>query len=395
MNAYLIPAIQELKGQEAGPVAGQVFHQFASFCDEQMRNPDAIEDYHRAEKIKTRRKIDMEALAADVRATKSQTLARSKKSDLQKYQRWLKLETLEFERLRKQREAFMTQSLENYLLSLSASDEYDNDALRFFAIWLEYADSALANAAVKKHLSKVPSAKLARLMNQLSSRLQAEQTDFQRLLGDLVYRITREHPHHGMHHITAGTHHPETDDLASISRHNAAKSIAFRLKSDKDRRTVQLWSCISWANEKYHDLARYTNEELGKAGKEVRLDSIKVSKTIMEKVPTLKLPPPTYPIAVRADMNYDDVPVITSFRPRMRVAGGLSAPKIITTTCSNGQSFKQLVSVFVCAMPLTANVNNSLKAAQMISARIRSWSRSSKKSASFSLNTLQPDSANF
>jgi ataxia telangiectasia mutated family protein len=49
-------------------------------------------------------------------------------------------------------------------------------------------------------------------------------------------------------------------------------------------------------------------------------------------------------IALRADMDYSDVPKLNGFTSHMRIAKGLSAPKILTAQCSDGQQFKQLVS---------------------------------------------------
>jgi ataxia telangiectasia mutated family protein len=252
-----------------------------------------------------------------------------------------KLDTLELDRLRKVRENFMEQCLENYLLSLTASDEHDNDVLRFYAIWLENAGSDLANITVQKYLGKIASAKFARLMNQLSSRMQADNTLFQKLLCDLVFRICREHPFHGMHHITAGTHDPGTDEEASRSRHNAAKHIATRLKNDKY--VGNLWHCVFRSDRLYQDVARYTDEEVQKQGREFRLDQFGPSRRLQESIGQLQTPPPTLSIPLRADMDYKSVPRVIGFSRSMRVAGGLSAPKIITSKLSDGSSFKQLV----------------------------------------------------
>jgi ataxia telangiectasia mutated family protein len=234
----------------------------------------------------------------------------------------------------------MEQCLENYLLSLTASDEHDNDALRFYAIWLENAESELANVTVSKHLGKIGSAKFARLMNQLSSRLQADSTLFQKLLSDLVFRICKEHPFHGMHHITAGTHDPGTDQGSSRSRHNAAKHIASRLKNDKH--VGNLWQCIYRSDRLYHDVARYTDEDVQKQGREFRLDQFPPSKRLQENIGQLQTPPPTLSILLRPDMDYKSVPRVIGFQTSMRVAGGLSAPKIITSKLSDGTRFKQL-----------------------------------------------------
>ena len=63
---------------------------------------------------------------------------------------WFDLDDREFQRLRDTRQMFLRQSLENYLLCLKACDKYDNDALRFSALWLENYNSEIANAAVAR-----------------------------------------------------------------------------------------------------------------------------------------------------------------------------------------------------------------------------------------------------
>jgi len=156
---------------------------------------------------------------------------------------WYALDKVEYERLRSNRENFLQQCLENYLLSLQASDQYDTDVLRVFSLWLEYSDMPLATRAVAKYLAKVPSGKFALLMNQLSSRIQAEGTDFQRLLSGLVFRVCQDHPYHGMHQIFAMQNKLSAKDDAvrskddtARSRQNAATQIAGLLANDKHAR---------------------------------------------------------------------------------------------------------------------------------------------------------------
>jgi ataxia telangiectasia mutated family protein len=350
MTRYLSPAITELRGQVVGPISGQVFHQFASFCDTQLQNPDATEDYNRVQRMRERRKEELTMLESAVRHAKSSTEKHRCKSEWRKVDKWYKLDDHEYQRLRKAREAFMTQSLENYLLALAASDSHDNDVLRFFSIWLEYADSALANNSVNKHLDAVPSAKFVRLMNQLSSRLQDEDTLFQALLSNLVLRIARDHPYHAMFHISAGSMSLGVKDASGTSRVSATRKIAMHLKADKSS-IHTIWSSINSSNKMYHDLAILKDKEgeqrpMFRNGQEIRLDAIPASKALVSRIASFRVPPPTMTIALRADKDYKNVPKITAFRPKMRIANGLSAPKILTAQCSDGQYFKQLVRLF-------------------------------------------------
>jgi ataxia telangiectasia mutated family protein len=345
MTRYLAPAISELKGRAQGTIAGQVFHQFASFCDNQLQNSDATEDFARVQRMRDRRKEELDHLQNQIQTTKSSSEKARAKSDWKKLEKWYRLDDHEYQRLRNARESFMTQSLENYLLSLAASDSYDNDVLRFFSIWLEYADNSYANKSVHKHLNKVPSAKFARLMNQLSSRLQADSTLFQQLLSHLVLRIATQHPYHAMYHISAGAMTIGIKDDSGKSRMTAAKQIASALTADKS--IQHIWTNLSRTNVMYHHLAVLKDKGEGKKqfvnGYELKLEMFRESKALL-KIKDLQVPPPTMHIALRADMDYSRVPKIIGWRPKMRIANGLSAPKVLTAVCSDGNNFKQLVN---------------------------------------------------
>lgn len=350
MNEYLEPAIRELKGQRQGSGSGQVFHEFALFCDKQLLSPEAAEDMDRIKTVMDRKLQEYHDFTKLSKTDKSRGMRETYHRNARRAKTWYDLDNAEYERMRKGREQFLRQCLENYLLSLSACDEYNNDALRVFSLWLEYCDTPLANQAVKTYLKDVPSGKFALLMNQLSSRLQAEENDFQHLLMELVFRICVEHPYHGMHQIFAiqmkvGAITREdvvrAKDESAKSRQKAASGLATALSSDKRARPY--WSSISQSNEIYHHLAMFKGEkESTQQGRELQLDRYKESKDLVSKVPRLNVPPATLQIEVRPNMNYSDLPRIAGFKSTMSIANGLSAPKIITAKGTDGRPYKQL-----------------------------------------------------
>jgi ataxia telangiectasia mutated family protein len=346
IQEYLEPAIKELKGQTQGPGPGQVFHEYALFCDKQLQNPDAVEDLTRMKILMERKKQEATEFQKLGSVEKNKVVREGYKRAYSRALNWYKLDKIEYERLHSSRENFLKQCLENYLLSLQASDEYNTDVLRVFALWLEYSDTPLANKAVGHYLSKVPSGKFALLMNQLSSRLQAETTDFQRLLSELVFRICTEHPYHGMHQIFAMQNSVaskedavRSKDESSKSRQRAATHIAQLLGSDKRARSF--WNIISQSDECYHNLAMSKNDQT-RMGREIALDKMPEAKELLRKIPHLNVPPATLTIEIRANCDYTDVPKITGFKPRMSIANGLSAPKIISAIGSDGNYYKQL-----------------------------------------------------
>ena len=351
MQEYLEPAIRELKGQEQGSGSGQVFHEFALFCDKQLQSPEAIEDLERIKTVMDRKLQEYHDFIKLSKTDKSKGMRDTYQRSARRAKTWYDLDNAEYERMRKGREQFLRQCLENYLLSLFASDEYNNDALRVFALWIEYADTDLANDAVKLYLNKVPSGKFALLMNQLSSRLQAESTPFQKLLLGLVFRICIEHPYHGMHQIFAiqmkvGPITREdvarAKDESARSRQKAATEIAIALRNDKRSRSY--WSSIFQSDEIYHNLAMFKSEkESTQQGRELPLDRYKESKELVSAIPKLNVPPATLQVEVRPNMDYADLPRIQRFKSTMSIANGLSAPKIITAIGTDGKPYKQLV----------------------------------------------------
>ncbi|KAF2259280.1 hypothetical protein CC78DRAFT_621172 [Lojkania enalia] len=346
---YLEPAVQELKGQALGAGPGQVFHEFALFCDKQLQNPEAAEDLARVKTVMDRKLQEYEEFSKLSTTDKSKNSREVYRRNANRAKNWYQLDHAEYERLRQGREQFLRQCLENYLLSLQASDEYNNDALRVFSLWLEYSDTSLANDAVAPYLKKVPTGKFALLMNQLSSRLQAESSPFQKLLLDLVFRICVDHPYHGMHQIFAiqmkvGAISREdvvrSKDESAKSRQKAAIQIASMLGHDKRSRAY--WTKIYRSNEIYHALAMFKNEQDNKQGKELMLDRYRESQALKNDIPPLQVPPATLQIEVRADYNYEDLPVIVSWKNKMSIANGLSAPKVIVAMGSDGKPYKQL-----------------------------------------------------
>ncbi|ORY15344.1 hypothetical protein BCR34DRAFT_559064 [Clohesyomyces aquaticus] len=346
---YLEPAIRHLEGQTQGKVPGQVFHEYALFCDKQLQSPDAAEDIARIKTVMDRKHQEWQDFLKLSQNEKSKSMRETYRRSAQRANTWYKLDHAEYERLRKGREQFLRQCLENYLLSLQASDEYNNDALRVFSLWLEYSDTPLANEAVRAYLSRVPSGKFALLMNQLSSRLQDESSDFQKLLFELVLRICADHPYHGMHQIFAiqmkvGAITREdvvrSKDESAKSRQRAAALIAQKLGGDK--RAGKYWTMIYHSNGLYHNLAMFKNEQDNRGGKDIPLEKYPESKAMLQKIPSLHVPPATLQIDVRASCDYDDLPKIVGFKPRMTIANGLSAPKIITALASDGRPYKQL-----------------------------------------------------
>ena len=336
---YLKPAITHLKGRNEGQEAGKVFHEFASFCDKQLQNPGNVEDFNRIAKLRQRKLDEVEELERMSKASKRFSNDKSEfDRDLGKAKQWFNMDDADYQRLKKSRDTFMQQSLQNYLLALRASDEHDISILRFFALWLEHADVKVANDVVNKYLSGVPSWKFVVLMNQLMSRLEHNTTTFQTSLKALATRICSDHPHHSLHHLFATTRKPSSRDQAAQSRYTVAMSIRKAVSTDPQK--AALLKNVFLANNQYHTLAIADVDSVKSS--QATLKDLPVAYQVARQIPDLQVPPPTINLRLRPDGNYGDVPVVTRFSSALRVMSGISKPKKLTAYSSDGQQYVQL-----------------------------------------------------
>ncbi|KAB5570824.1 hypothetical protein GE09DRAFT_721304 [Coniochaeta sp. 2T2.1] len=339
---YLEPALKELKGKSEGKEAGQVYHQFAMFCDEQLQNPDSLEDLARLQSLKKGKSDEVTDLKNLISQATSSQLKSRYTSYLAKAKQWLDLDQQELRRVEQSRAEFVRLSLENYLLSLICSDEHNNDALRFTAIWLERSGEETTNEAVRKYIGKVPTRKFAPLMNQLSSRLQDQRTLFHQLLFTLVRDICIDHPYHGMYQIWSGIKsRVNSKDEVAISRQQATQKVSNFLQ--KEKRSAAIWLAIDKTSKYYHSLAVDRDANRYKAGQKMPIKDSPVGAQFLQTFAKYPIPPPTMQLDLSLDKDYSRVPTISKFEPNMSIASGVSAPKILTAIGSDGNRYKQLV----------------------------------------------------
>ncbi len=320
-----------------------MFHEYASYCHNQLNNPDILDELQRSEKFRSKKQAEIRELDEVIKNTENDEKLRAT-SARTKARQWLRIDDQEHKRLSHSREQFLRHSIENYLLSLAASNVHDTDVLRFVALWLAHADSKTANDSVESRIDGVPSSKFTAIMNQMASRLQDNQDKFQFILSKLVERICLDHPFHGMHHIFSGSKTTGGSDKMAISRHAAATKIAVKLQKNPDR--TKIWTAIHRSNKLYVDLATEKSAET-RAGVKLPLKSLASGKAVDREIPALAVPPITISVVLRSDLDYSNVPTIKHFKPEIAIAGGLSHPKIVTAMASNGIVYKELVHPFI------------------------------------------------
>ncbi|RKF53589.1 Serine/threonine-protein kinase TEL1 [Golovinomyces cichoracearum] len=341
IEKYLTPALEELNDQFKGSEAGQVLHQFASFCDQQLQDVDSLEDLERVKKLSKAKAEEVKHYDKLIANAQSLESKREYVSRQIKAKAWLMIDERDLRRQIAIREELLSHCLENYLLSLVSSDNHNRDALRFLALWLEHSRQHVANHAVAKHIKKVPSMKFASLMNQLTSRLQDTNEEFQELLFQLIMQICTDHPYHGMYQIFAGAYSNANEkDETAVSRKNATKALAHRFYDMPASKNI--WLAISTVSRAYCSLAAEKSSRY-KAGKNFQLNESTAAMTLNTVIKKYPLPSSTRKIPFSVTLDYSNVPIVWKLMPEFSIASGVSAPKIIVAISEDGKKFKQLV----------------------------------------------------
>ncbi|KAK5232793.1 Serine/threonine-protein kinase tel1 [Exophiala xenobiotica] len=345
ISRYLAPSFKELHGRGTGSEAGRVYHNFAAFCDMQLQDPDNLDDFTRISKIRDRKLQEVHDLEQMHKNSPDEKQKKQLWTHLQRAKTWFKIDEEEWQRVQKNRTDLILNCLENYLLSMRASDEYPNDTLRFLALWLNQAESSKANDIVGRHLATVPTIKFAPLVNQLSSRLLDVKDSFQKLLMDLMFRICSDHPYHSLYQLFAASKSKgmKQDEIA-VSRNLAA----IRLSDMVNKKSVSsaIWVALHNSCIQYHRVAtdRLSDKEL-KTGSKIQLRKLPSGQKLENVLSDAhtRIAPPTLNIPLRTDRDYSQVPTFAKFEPLISIAGGVSAPKIITVIASDGSRHKMLL----------------------------------------------------
>ncbi|KAF4551272.1 Serine/threonine-protein kinase tel1-like protein [Elsinoe fawcettii] len=339
IDKYLKPALHSLNKSSTYQDAANVYFEFASFCDQQLQNPDNEEEFKNLIALKASKEKEQEELRKLDKTVSDKNDKIEVRRRYNKAKQWYELDNQEYLRMLRVRNELVTQALSNYLRALAASEKHDSYVVRFFALWLDHDDSDEAQSAVAQCLKDVPSWKFVTLLNQIMSRLQATEEKFQRLLAGLVGRICGEHPYHSIYHLFASVNvKVGPNDSAAKLRKQAAEKIAHDLKSSK--KTGELVSNVWAANSLYHNLAG-AKVDTGRAMK-FSIQQVPAAKEMNKRIPPMHIPPATLHLKIRPRADYRDVPYIARFREELSIASGLSAPKVLTARSSDGKDYKML-----------------------------------------------------
>lgn len=316
--------------------SAEVYHTFAVFCDQQYNNPAAAEELTRVANFRDYKKKEMEGLSKLVESGNTED-KQAVQIHLEKVKRLLQIDDAEYKRLYYSKRTFLEHSATFYLQAAIHADRNGEDISSFIALWLGNGMDKGLNRAIENLITSVPSSQLVPWINQLSSRLGEKEAAFANNLERLILKICSDHPYHSLYSIVGLRMISTTKDDASKERCNAGDSIWRQLlntgKNTDLLINMEIFStqCVNLA---------VTKVPLEKK-KKWSFDYVRNRSWWLKTLPTLDFPPPTISVAIRNDLRYE-VPSIVSLNRDIPIASGLSAPKILRCTASDGQTYTML-----------------------------------------------------
>ncbi len=284
----------------------------------------------------------------------------------------------------KRRTTTLTSALINYGKALALSDDHGESMMRLVALWLENSSNELVNKNFKTALEGIPTHKFAFLAHQLTSRLTMEtlpgQALFQKALDRLILTMAMEHPFHVFYQILTmayPVHSYPVDRRSSTNpispREKAAMKIHEKLRVDKERGpAIREMECFVKAAVQW---SWYPVSE-----ENAKIASHDVPKEVgLARISRFKIPVVTAPLELDLSKKYNKMVTIEGYERKYGIAGGVHHPKIMICRGSNGERYKELVSlarlsrVYLALMLVTLLSLNPM----MICGKIPSWSNSS------------------
>jgi ataxia telangiectasia mutated family protein len=341
LSDYMKKAVLYLETQEnAGKsVESRVYHMFAEFCDDTGYDVLRKERIEHLEIHNSAREEEIKHLTQLTRSSRTKEGREEAMRHLSKVIRVLKQDSDELSRLKAEQASVIRMSLEYYIKSVSASEEFPQDVGRFVAIWLEFSEQEPVIGNMANYIQTLPSHKVVEWAPQLISRLvtcQSLKGKFAKQLFDFVVRLCADHPFQTIYTVINHQVVPRDADEHNYKARIAveiAKQVRNRCAGDIIKKTTSFAERI------------VALSGLSVKGKNTfNFDSSKVDRAWWIKaLPTLNLPPPVMTIPIRPDHDYASVCTIVGVKREIVIASGLSAPKVVTLRLSDGTLFKMLI----------------------------------------------------
>lgn len=338
LQNYFLPAVELTNNDNRE----RVQHLFARFCDDVCHDKTQLSAIEDSARVIDNEKLQSEYLAKAIQG------GNTEKAYQNRYRislRMLRAETENLEGLKKKRQEMTLKCIQAYLISLKYGDNYEEDMGRFVALWLELCTIKEVNRLVLKGVFEAkegsfPLHKFVPWMNQLSSRLgDSDLGEFQSTLKKLLSQTVVMHPFHSLWPLINILRTKSNLNKTSLGRKSAAKEV---VQFVSERLPSVILHTIEFADRMAQlGISKPKGEE-----KKFELQNI-VSSTAAHwwksRLFKMRLPVPIASIPISIDGDYEKIPCVESVKSEIVIAGGISAPKIVTLVDSQGSVHKMVL----------------------------------------------------
>lgn len=343
MRDYVDPVEPLIESVEDLQQRTEVYQSLARFCEQQYKmNSLRDQIFALNERIKSK-----QTEVNDIKNHYGKTsVTPSEKKIVQKYYNRLKnqrqAEMAELEDLMEIKATFARKATVFYLQELLLSAYDDEDADRFFSLFLELAGDRTLQTQIMNLLCLLPSHQALNWCSQLMARLSDDQTDFQVSTQKLILRVCQDYPYHSLYMLLSLIYHESAAEKSAnssmLSRVQAAKLVRDQLMASSSLYRESLLFPI----EKFCTEAIQLAAMKSSKGKTIHLDKLQIGDYWINELPNI--PPPTLTVPSVPLSQSQSLPRMVGLDVKVNIANsGLSLPKIMTLKLSDGSQHKMLL----------------------------------------------------
>ncbi|QLL31580.1 hypothetical protein HG536_0B04440 [Torulaspora globosa] len=249
-----------------------------------------------------------------------------------------------------QRVQFVWRSLHYFINTLVFTNKYDGDVLdKFCGLWFEHDGDDSINSLLKKEIGMIPSWKFLPWVNQIASKLSIEDKEFQKPLQLTMKRVLYKLPYESLYPVLSMKlyeNHSFTSDSIIPQKIKAVDKILSELQAYDNGSYYRSYVLpLKEFCEMSVELANFQLSVSPKGTKKIHLQNLKIGSYWLKTLPNLKLPLPTSKWQIKSSSDGKvPRPYIVSVGEMVDISvTGLSLPKIVTFTISDGSRHKVLM----------------------------------------------------
>ncbi|QLQ79093.1 hypothetical protein HG537_0B04410 [Torulaspora globosa] len=249
-----------------------------------------------------------------------------------------------------QRVQFVWRALHYFINTLIFTNKYDGDVLdKFCGLWFEHDGDDSINSLLKKEIGMIPSWKFLPWVNQIASKLSIEDKEFQKPLQLTMKRVLYKLPYESLYSVLSiklYENHSFTNDSIIPQKIKAVDKILSELQGyDNGSYHRKYVLPLKEFCEMSVELANFQLSTSPKGTKKIHLRNLKIGSYWLKILPNLKLPLPTSKWQIKTSSDGKAPrPYIVSVGEMVDISvTGLSLPKIVTFTISDGSKQKVLL----------------------------------------------------